>query len=83
MSKLCLQGPANTPQNELFTFATYLYNAGVRGGQQTVSMFGPTIRVPADTNISLRLTNDLIGSAKVCLLRACCDADLRSVATAC
>ena len=60
-----LQGPANTPQNELFTFATYLYNSGARGAEQSASMFGPTIRVPANTNISLRLTNDLIGSDKV------------------
>ncbi|CAL8462689.1 g2222 [Coccomyxa elongata] len=59
-----LQGPANVPNNQLFTFNTYMYVGGIRGGVNNPSMFGPTIRVSPDTNISLRLTNELIGYPK-------------------
>lgn len=39
-----------------------MYVGGPRGGWNTAAMFGPTIRVSPDTNISLRLTNELIGA---------------------
>lgn len=41
-----------------------MYVGGIRGGLNNPAMFGPTIRVSPDTNISLRLTNELIGQPK-------------------